>query len=146
MIYESMKWKDTHLVTIKRLHTDLYETSEVDLLIEELKFFRKLNNFPKILSLMGFCSGENADSLMLMFERVQLGSLYNILHETKLSKPPKLKTVNEIMLGVCDALIYLHQHNIIHCYVSSHSIVLTSLHTAKLANLEYAVEKYASSN
>lgn len=90
---------------------------------------------------MGFCRTNNADSMVLMFERVAVGSLFNILHEIKLSKPPKLKSINEIMLNICDALLYLHEKSIIHCYVNSHSILLTSHYTAKLANLEYAVEK-----
>jgi inactive serine/threonine-protein kinase TEX14 len=141
MIYESMKWKENHLVTIKRLHSSLMEMGQVDLLIEELDMLRKVNHFPFILGLMGICPSENAESLMLMFERAQVGSLFNILHEITLSKMPKLKSITEIALSVCDALIYLHEKNIYHCYVSSHSVILTSLHTAKLANLEYAVEK-----
>lgn len=141
MVYESMKWKDMHFVTVKRLHSSIAEQGHADLLIEELKYFKKINHCPNILSLMGFCQYVNSEGLMLMFERVQVGSLYAVLHERAMTKPPKLKSIVQIMLNVCDALIYLHQMNIIHCYVSSHSIFLTTFHTAKLGNLEYAVEK-----
>lgn len=141
MIFESMKWRDTHPVTIKRLHSSLMETGQVDLIIDELRYLRRVNHFPHILALMGICPSDNAESLMLMFERVQVGSLFNILHEITLSRRPKLKSICEIALSVCDALIYLHERDIFHCYVSSHSVILTTLHTAKLANLEYAVER-----
>lgn len=142
MIYEGMRWRDTHAVTIKRLHTALVDSNRVDLLIDELRFLRRLNHYPRLLALMGICPSHNAESLMLMFERVEVGSLYNILHEITLTKRPKLKSVGQIALSVCDALVYLHERNVFHCYVSSHSVVLTTLHTAKLANFEYAVDRF----
>ena len=90
---------------------------------------------------MGFCQIENADGMILMFERINVGSLFNILHEIKLTKVPKLRSITDIMLNICEALIYLHEQNILHCYVNSHSILLTTSRTAKLGNMEYAVEK-----
>jgi inactive serine/threonine-protein kinase TEX14 len=146
MVYESMKWKDSHLVTIKRLHTNVADGGHVNLLIDELNSFRRINNFPKILALMGFCQTDNIENIILMFERVSVGSLFNILHEIKLSKMPKLKSITEIMLSVCEALIYLHEQNLLHCYVNSHSIFLTTHHSAKLGNLEYAVERSCDPN
>lgn len=145
MIYEAMRWRDSHPVSIKRLHANLMELGQVDLLIDELRFLRRINNFPHVLALMGICPSDNAESLMLMFERVQVGSLYNVLHEIKLNKQPRLKSIGEIALSVCDALVYLHERNIFHCYVSSHSVLLTSLHMAKLANFEYAVDRLVKS-
>ena len=141
MVFESMKWKELHLVTVKRLHSSIADQGHADLLIEELKYFKRINHCPNILSVMGFCQYVNSEGLMLMFERVQVGSLFAVLHERELTKAPKIKSICQIMLNVCDALIYLHQMNILHCYVCSHSIFLTTFHTAKLGNLEYAVEK-----
>jgi serine/threonine protein kinase len=140
MVYESMKWKDSHLVTVKRLHANAVQGGCADLLIQEQKFLSKIN-FSKIIQFLGICQTENIESLVLMFERIAIGSLYNVLHEMKLTKKPKLKSIVEIMSTTCDALIYLHEQNIIHCYVSSHSIMLVTPHTCKLANLEYAVER-----
>lgn len=142
MVYESMKWKDSHLVTIKRLHSKVAEGGNVNLLIDELNSYRRVNNFPKLVSLMGFCQTENVENMILMFERIAVGSLFHILHEIKLAKKPKLKSITSIMLNVCDALVYMHEKNLIHCYVNSHSIFLTHQHMAKLANLEYAVERF----
>lgn len=56
-------------------------------------------------------------------------------------KAPKLKSIVEIMLTICNALIYLHEQNIIHCYVNSHSVLIVSPHIVKLGNLEFAIEK-----
>ena len=63
------------------------------------------------------------------------------MHENLLSFG--LRSIIEIITSVCDALIYLHEQKIIHCYVNSHSIFLVGAHTPKLANFEYAVEKCA---
>jgi serine/threonine protein kinase len=145
MVYESMKWKDSHLVTVKRLHANAVQGGCADLLIQEQKFLSKIN-FSKIIQFLGICQTENIESLVLMFERIAIGSLYNVLHEMKLNKQPKLKSIVEIMLTTCDGLIYLHEQNIIHCYVSSHSIMLVTPHTCKLANLEYAVERAVEPN
>ena len=151
MVYEAMKLRENHLVSIKRLHTKVAEGGNVGLLINELNAFRhRINNFPKILTLMGFCQtsanggaggGENGMTMVLMFERIALGSLFHILHEIKLARKPKLKSITSIMLNVCDALVYLHEKSLIHCYVNSHSVFLTHHHIAKLGNLEYSFDK-----
>ena len=96
---------------------------------------------------MGFCQCDNADNMFLIFERVQCGSLYYTLHEMAgnngeiLHARRKLLRSINIALNVCDALMFLHEHNIIHNYVNSHSIFITDMHTAKLGNLEYATER-----
>jgi hypothetical protein len=149
MVYEAMKLRENHLVSIKRLHSKVAEGGSVSLLINELNAFRhRINNFPKILTLMGFCqtstNGENGMTMVLMFERIALGSLFHILHEIKLARKPKLKSVTSIMLNVCDALVYLHEKSLIHCYVNSHSVFLTHHHIAKLGNLEYSFDKLST--
>jgi len=45
-----------------------------------LYFDRKIRQ-PNILLLMGVCQTNNLDSLVLIFERVEHGSLYFSLHE-----------------------------------------------------------------
>jgi len=70
-----------------------------------------------------------------------LGSLYHIMHENLRSF--SIKHISEILVSVCDALVYLHEQEIVHCYVNSHSILLVDNHVPKLANFEYAVEKKA---
>ncbi len=85
------------------------------------------------------CRTSNLENQSLVFESVKFGSLYNIVHENLRSF--SLRTIIEIIQSVCDALIYLHEQKIIHCYVNSHSIMLVGSHLPKLANFEYAIEK-----
>ncbi len=40
MVFESMKWKKNHMVTVKRLHSKRIEGGSVDLLISELEILR----------------------------------------------------------------------------------------------------------
>ncbi len=81
------------------------------------------------------------DRQSLVFERVQYGSLYNILHENNGDNGIRIRNLVEIISSVCDAIIYLHEQKIIHCYINSHSVLMVTAHTPKLANLEYAVNK-----
>ena len=147
MVYDRMKWKQTHTVTVKKLTSEALKSGQIDLIINELKFYRRIAHSPKILSLMGFCQCDNADNMFLVFERISVGSLFNSLHEMRSSSNApnnmkrRVKSVFEIAMNVLDALMFLHEHNIIHNYVNSHSIFLTDTHTAKLGNLEYAVQK-----
>ena len=82
MFYESMKWKEKHYVSVKRMHSNTAEGGCVDLLIEELEMLGRIN-YSKIIQLMGICQTENVESLILMFERIEKGSLYYIMHEEK---------------------------------------------------------------
>ena len=82
MVYESMKWKKNHLVTVKRLKEGQNKGGYSDLLIDELKAMSRIHH-SKILQLMGVCQVENMESLYLVFERIERGSLYNLLHIEK---------------------------------------------------------------
>lgn len=187
-----MKWKATYPVTVKKLTEEALKTGHIDLMISELKTYRRIAHSPRLISLMGFCQCDQADNLVLVFERIQCGSLFFVLHEMKHSLATSsnsagmTSTINggmddttgflsplmnsthgggartvgttiltshatsnrrlarciSLVINICDALMFLHEHNIIHNYVNSHSIFITDMHTAKLGNLEYAVEKY----
>jgi serine/threonine protein kinase len=136
-----MKWKVNHPVTVKKLTADAIKNGQIDLMINELKFYRRIAHGSKVLSLMGFCQCDHAENMFLIFERIQISSLFITLHQMEQKIHTKERSVFEIALNICDALMFLHDHNIIHNYVNSHSIFLTDMHTAKLGNLEYAVEK-----
>lgn len=47
----------------------------------------------------------------------------------------------ELLLQVSDALLYVHQQNLLHCALTSHAIQLVTPSVAKLNNFEYMVEK-----
>ena len=135
-----MIWKDKIKVTVKRLHNqeNRIDGAYVDLLIQEQNILTRIS-FPRIIQLVGISKTPNLESQSLVFEPVRFGSLHNIVHESL--KSFSLRSILEIISHVCDALIYLHEQRIIHCYVNSHSILLVDSHTPKLANFEYAVER-----
>jgi len=47
----------------------------------------------------------------------------------------------EVLCQIADALVYLHQHNLVHCALTSHAIQLVARNCAKLANFEYMLDK-----
>ena len=48
----------------------------------------------------------------------------------------------EVCRQICSALLFLHDQNLIHCYITSHAISLISPHQAKLGNFEYMMDRY----
>ncbi|XP_014665593.1 PREDICTED: uncharacterized protein LOC106807683 isoform X3 [Priapulus caudatus] len=54
---------------------------------------------------------------------------------------PTVRNTAEVMLQVCEALIYIHEQQLVHCAVSSNSIHLVTPYAAKLANFEYMVPR-----
>ena len=140
MVYEAMKWKEKLLVTVKRLHLTPVDGAYVDLLIHEKNILSHIS-YQKIIQLIGVAQSPLSERLSLVFERVQYGSLFNILHENQ-SKGVKIRNLVEIISSICEAIIYLHEQKILHCYINSHSVLMVTAHTPKLANFEYAVHKY----
>ncbi|XP_021376358.1 probable serine/threonine-protein kinase DDB_G0280133 isoform X2 [Mizuhopecten yessoensis] len=140
MVMESIHWQSTK-VTAKRLHREAEAGGEVDLLITEAEFVGKLRH-PDILLLMGICQTNNLDGLVLLFENVGVGSLYYQLHEK--SERMSTNQIHEILVQICDGIIFLHDQDLLHCYITSHAVFLVSSHTAKLGNLEYAIERNKS--
>ena len=69
-----MKWKEDHPVSVKKLVTEAVRNGQLDLIINELKIYRRIAHSPKILTLMGFCQCDNVENLYLVFERISIGS------------------------------------------------------------------------
>ncbi|XP_013393057.1 uncharacterized protein LOC106160837 [Lingula anatina] len=138
MVMESMLWNKVTKVTVKRLHKDPPKGGEVDLLINENECIGQLRH-PNILLLMGICQTENLNGIVLLYERINFGSLYHYMHERTehLSHHGAL----EILTQICDAIMYIHQQNFLHCSLTSHAIQLVSSHLAKLGNFDYMVEQ-----
>ncbi|XP_065923799.1 uncharacterized protein [Magallana gigas] len=136
VVMQSMLWKHTK-VTAKRLHRDVDAGTEVDLLIKEADYMGKLRH-PCLLLLMGICQTNNLDGIVLLYENITFGSLYYHLHQ----KVEKMHTnqILEVCRQICSALLFLHDQNLVHCYVTSHAIGLVNPHQAKLGNFEYMLE------
>ena len=50
-------------------------------------------------------------------------------------------TTAVILRHIAEALLYLHQQNLLHCHITSHAIHLVRLDVAKLGSLEYMIEE-----
>ncbi|KAL5018487.1 hypothetical protein ScPMuIL_004209 [Solemya velum] len=136
MVMESMQWCQTP-VTVKRIHSKSEEVGAVDLLINEMEYMGKLRH-PNVLLLMGACQTDNLDGLVVIYERVSMGSLFNYLHVKNGSLP--LERVKDIAVQVCDAMSFIHGQNIVHCSISSHAINFINQNSVKVGNFEYMTE------
>ena len=68
--------------------------------------------------------------------------MYNLLYFASFqAETIDTLTMCEILRQMCDALMYIHQQNLLHCAISSHSIQLVAHGFAKLGNCEYMIEK-----
>lgn len=132
----SMLWNMT-AVTVKTLDKQVLRENTVDLLISEVENISRLRH-PNLLLLMGLCQSSSFDSLMLVFERISIGSLHYILHE-KMDRFP-MTYIRDIACQVCQAMLYVHSQNYLHCSLTTHAVFMVSMHQAKVGNLEYMTE------
>ncbi|EDO47771.1 predicted protein, partial [Nematostella vectensis] len=64
------------------------------------------------------------------------GFLHRLLHVDK--EPLDEDTVLDIAHDVACGLLYTHQRGFIHCYLGSHSVVISESYNAKICNFNYA--------
>ena len=124
-------WRNVRVTVREELHG-------AGLLAKELQVMKNLAH-PQLLLLMGFIP--SGSCFKLIFEYVELGSLYTCLHETPLLSPVRLITKVDVMLQITDALVFLHSRGLIHRQICSHVVQLVSYRTAKLGGLEWTVTK-----
>ncbi|KAK3089274.1 hypothetical protein FSP39_002264 [Pinctada imbricata] len=136
-LLSSMMWRKTR-VTAKRLHRDVDPGVEVDLLITEAEYLGRVRH-ANIIQLMGICQTDNLDGIVLIFENVVMGSLFYHLH-TKLERIPSTQ-IKEMSLQIAEAVLFLHDQNLLHCCITSHAVNIINPHLAKLGNFEYMLER-----
>ncbi|KAL3876690.1 hypothetical protein ACJMK2_034494, partial [Sinanodonta woodiana] len=138
-VMESMKW-DYCNVTVKRMHreSDAHEGGAVDHLINELEFMGKLRH-PNILIFMGVCQTTDLEALVLIFERIGEGSLYNHLHEKV--EQMSLPAIQNLAVQISGAILFIHHQNCIHCSITSHAINIITPSSFKLGNFEHMIER-----
>ncbi len=92
---------------------------------------------------MGLSPTQNWQSVQLVYEPIYHGSLHHRLHVmgSNISFPKKLLVLQQI----CDALLFLHSKELLHCSVSSHAVHIVSTGRAKLGCLETMTEEKDSS-
>ncbi|XP_032860605.2 inactive serine/threonine-protein kinase TEX14 [Tyto alba] len=126
MIMTNLMWGGSR-VTVKELgfepHQNCSKLRLADLLIAEQEHSSDL------------------EKTRLVYERVNFGSLYSILHERRTEFPVlHMETILHVLLQISDALRFLHSRGFIHRSVTSYAIQVVSSGEAKLCNLEYMIE------
>ncbi|XP_054857632.1 inactive serine/threonine-protein kinase TEX14 [Eublepharis macularius] len=139
----NLMWGVTR-VTVKELnlkpHRNCSKLHLADLLLAEKEFSSKLRH-PHLLLLMAECLSSDLERTRLVYERVNFGSLYNILHERRSEFPVvHIETIVRLLLQVTEALRYLHLHGFVHRTVSSYAVLIVTTGEARLSNLEYMIE------
>ncbi|KFQ36281.1 Inactive serine/threonine-protein kinase TEX14, partial [Mesitornis unicolor] len=143
MIMTNLTWKGSR-VTVKELsfepHQNCCKLRLADLLMAEQEHSSKLRH-PHLLQLMSVCLSSDLKKSRLVYERVNFGSLYSILHERRTEFPVlSMETILHVLLQINDALRFLHSQGFIHRSVTSYAIQIVSSGEAKLCNLEYMIE------
>ncbi|KFW76407.1 Inactive serine/threonine-protein kinase TEX14, partial [Phalacrocorax carbo] len=143
MIMTNLMWGGSR-VTVKELsfepHRNCSKLRLADLLIAEQEHSSKLRH-PHLLQLMSVCLSSDLEKTRLVYERVNFGSLYSILHERRTEFPVlHMETILYVLLQINDALRFLHSRGFIHRSVTSYAIQIVSSGEAKLCNLEYMIE------
>ncbi|KAM6192259.1 inactive serine/threonine-protein kinase TEX14 isoform 3-T3 [Sarcoramphus papa] len=143
MIMTNLIWGGSR-VTVKELsfepHQNCSKLRLADLLIAEQEHSSKLRH-PHLLQLMSVCLSSDLEKTRLVYERVNFGSLYSILHQRRTEFPVlHMETILHVLLQINDALRFLHSRGFIHRSVTSYAIQIVSSGEAKLCNLEYMIE------
>ncbi|NXA50837.1 TEX14 kinase, partial [Nothocercus julius] len=143
MVMTNLMWGGSR-VTVKELsfepHQNCSKLRFADLLIAEQEYSSKLRH-PHLLQLMSVCLSSDLEKTRLVYERVNFGSLYSILHERRLEFPVlRMETILHLLLQINDTLRFLHSRGFIHRSVTSYAIQIVSSGDAKLCNLEYMIE------
>ncbi|XP_043942991.1 inactive serine/threonine-protein kinase TEX14-like [Protopterus annectens] len=108
-----------------------------DLLISDQEHCRHFHH-PNILLLMAVCLSSDPEHLQLVYERIEFGSLYNLLHvQRSESSFLTSEMIVRLLLQICEALMYLHFRGYIHRALTSHAVQLVLPGVAKLSNFEY---------
>ncbi|NXV40774.1 TEX14 kinase, partial [Uria aalge] len=143
MIMTNLMWEGSR-VTVKELsfepHQNCSKLRLADLLVAEQERSSQLRH-PHLLQLMSVCLSSDLEKTRLVYERVNFGSLYSILHERRTEFPVlHMETILHMLLQINDALRFLHSRGFIHRSVTSYAIQIVSSGEAKLCNLEYMIE------
>ncbi|NXF87111.1 TEX14 kinase, partial [Eubucco bourcierii] len=143
MMMTNLMWGGSR-VTVKELsfepHQNCSKLRLADLLIAEQEHSSKLRH-PHLLQLMSVCLSSDLEKTRLVYERVNFGSLYSILHERRTEFPVlHMETILHVLLQISDALRFLHSRGFIHRSLTSYAVQVVSSGEAKLCNLEYMIE------
>ncbi|KAK3744883.1 hypothetical protein QZH41_013768, partial [Actinostola sp. cb2023] len=121
-------------VTLKKYKDEVKEDEVTKLFAREVRVLSDLRH-PHILLLMSACYGPLSDRCMVL-EPIDRGFLHRLLHFEQ--EPFEEDTVLEISRDIACGLLYMHERGFIHCYLGTHSVVITEAYQAKICNFEYS--------
>ncbi|KAH9374670.1 hypothetical protein HPB48_013335 [Haemaphysalis longicornis] len=117
-----------------------------DVLITELDKIRKLTYHPYLLWPLAVSPVQNMDDVLLVFECVHFGSLFDVLHNAQsesYSGPLNRQQLLLVLQQACEALLFLHSRRWVHGCVSSHCVYVVSPCLGKLGGFEFVQPRYA---
>ncbi|CAL8266111.1 unnamed protein product [Merluccius merluccius] len=100
---------------------------------------------PHLLQLMAVSLSADLKT-SLVFERVHVDSLHNLIHHKRLEFPVlHTEWLLPLLLQVCEGVLYLHSRGLVVRALSSHSIVLTHPGLAKLTGFGFMAHRSCAS-
>ncbi|XP_043107085.1 inactive serine/threonine-protein kinase TEX14-like isoform X1 [Puntigrus tetrazona] len=136
-------WKGCR-VTVKELQDQILQQYEerdglLDLLVSEQEYCCQLSH-PHLLLLMAVSMSVDLDSTKLVYERVNVGSLYSLLHQRRDDFPLlQLGDLLSVVLQVCEVLMYLHCRSLVLRALSSHTVLIVHPGVSKVTGLGFIV-------
>ncbi|KAI7793766.1 putative inactive serine/threonine-protein kinase TEX14 [Triplophysa rosa] len=140
-------WKGCR-VTVKELHDHILQerghNGIMDLLITEQEYCCQLSH-PHLLLLMAVSMSTDLNHSRLVYERVNVGSLFSLLHQRR-EEFPLLQVIDllSMVLQVCEVLMYLHGRTLVLRALSSHTILIVHPGVAKVTGLGFMVPSEGS--
>lgn len=129
-VYKTRLYSSTD-VAVKIFDNNKIKNQTIVNIMEEAELLLSLR-FPNIILCMGWCTHTNL--LMLVFEYMNQGSLFKVLHQERTQLSPSVKL--DILRKIANGMNHLHSRDILHCDLKSSNILLADdFQTVKVCDL-----------
>lgn len=129
-VYKTRLYSSTD-VAVKIFDNNKIKNQTIVNIMEEAELLLSLR-FPNIILCMGWCMHSNL--LMLVFEYMNQGSLFKVLHQERIQLSLSVKL--DILRKIANGMNHLHSRDILHCDLKSSNILLADdFQTVKVCDL-----------